>query len=144
LVVNPPNLSSSNGRRGATAKNQNKKAGVWDKVASAAVDAGATRSSTVFPPVQSKTPWSGTSTPRTASESDLQQLFPALPSAGPSRRADINSMIKKNTNAWGESAGVNNNNTITTTTDSEYSDIDTTNRKKKGKKGKQILFRVGL
>lgn len=80
------------------------------------------------------------------SEQDLQQLFPALPtSAGPSRRADINAMIKKtHTNAWGESSSSAVN------TDSEYSEdnngmMDTANgRKKKGKKGKQVLFRVGL
>lgn len=139
------NPSSSSGRRAVNGHSSNKKAGVWDKVASAAVDAGAPtiRSSTVFPPIQSKTPWSGTSTPRTASESDLQQLFPALPYTGPSRRADINSMIKKkNINAWGGESTASN--ATAATTDSESSDLDTANRKKKGKKGKQILFRVGL
>lgn len=134
LVVKP----STNGRRSVIPGSQKKKAGVWDKVASAAVDAGAVRST--FPPVQSKTAWSGTTSPKNTSENDLQQLFPALPSAGSSRRADINSMIKKsNRNAWGETSLIN--------TDSEYSDNnneDSNNRKKKGKKGKQVLFRVGL
>jgi hypothetical protein len=135
LEINP----TSNQTRRLQAK---KKLGVWDKVASAAVDAGAIRST--FPPIQSKTPWSGTSTPRTNSESDLQQVFPALPSSASSasRRADFNSMLRKtNRNAWGE----------TSANDSEYSDANTddtnasNNRKgKKGKKGKQILFRVGL
>lgn len=134
MVLNP---TSSNGRRAPN--NLKKKAGVWDKVASAAVDAGAIRPS--FPPIQSKTPWSGTSAPKANTGNDIQQLFPALPSAGSSRRADINSMIKKNnTNAWGDSAPSSSLNT-----DSEYSDNnDTNSRKKKGKKGKQVLFRVGL
>lgn len=131
LVVKSP---TSQGKR----PGQKKKAGVWDKVASAAVDAGA-----VIPQqhlMQSKTPWSGTTQ---QPQGDLQQLFPALPSsAGPSsRRADIQSMIKKNnTNAWGDS---------TSNLESEYSDNNedtnnNNNRKKKGKKGKQVLFRVGL
>ncbi|GAA5811864.1 hypothetical protein MFLAVUS_005310 [Mucor flavus] len=129
LVVNAPN-----GKRTA---NQKKKAGVWDKVASAAVDAGAVRPT--FPPLaQSTTPWSGSSTPRNTSHNDLQQLFPALPTATSSRRADINAMLNKsNVNAWGETSSTN-------TTETEDSDVNTANRKKKGKKGKQVLFRVGL
>lgn len=119
---------------------QPKRAGVWDKVANAAMDAGAYR--TAFPTIQSsgrssKTPWSGTSS-RTNSDSNLQDLFPALPTANNlSRRAEINSMLKKpSVNAWGESSTPN---------ESDYSDsTDTSNRKKKGKKGKQVLFRVGL
>lgn len=134
MEINP--ATSTQTRRLQTKK----KPGVWDKVASAAVDAGALHST--FSPKQSKTPWSGTSTPRTNSESDVQQLFPALPSSATSasRRADINAMLKKtNANAWGDTAN-----------DSEYSDANTddtvtNNRKgKKGKKGKQVLFRVGL
>lgn len=128
LVVNAPN-----GKRTA---NQKKKAGVWDKVASAAVDAGAVQPT--FPPLAQSTPWSGSSTPRNTSHNDLQQLFPALPTATSSRRADINAMLKKsNANAWGETSSTN-------TTETEDSDVNTTNRKKKGKKGKQVLFRVGL
>lgn len=128
LVVNAPN--------GKRTTNQKKKAGVWDKVASAAVDAGGIQPT--FPSLpSSNTPWSGSSTPRNTSQNDLQQLFPALPTATSSRRADINAMLKKsNVNAWGE--------TSATTTETEDSDVNTVNRKKKGKKGKQVLFRVGL
>jgi hypothetical protein len=134
LVVNP----ASKQKRQQAISNK-KKPGVWDKVASAAIDAGAFNS-VPFPPTQSKTPWSGTSTPRTNSDGDLQQLFPALPSAGPSRRAELDNLLRKsNRNAWGESS--------VATSESEFSsdnNNDTINRKKKGKKGKQVLFRVGL
>lgn len=134
LVVNP----ASKQKRQQAISNK-KKPGVWDKVASAAIDAGAFNS-VPFPPTQSKTPWSGTSTPRTNSDGSLQQLFPALPSAGPSRRAELDNLLRKpNRNAWGESSMA--------TSESEFSsdnNNDTVNRKKKGKKGKQVLFRVGL
>ncbi|KAF1800047.1 hypothetical protein V8B55DRAFT_1544003 [Mucor lusitanicus] len=144
LVANP---TSKQQRKQGTANK--KKPGVWDKVASAAMDAGgysnsSSSSSIPFPPIQSKTPWSGTSTPRTHSNSDLQQLFPALPSsaAGPSRRAELDNLLRKpNRNAWGESSS-------SMASESELSSDNTnnndTNRKKKGKKGKQVLFRVGL
>lgn len=142
LVVNP--ASKQQRKQGITSK---KKPGVWDKVASAAMDAGgysnsSSSSSIPFPPIQSKTPWSGTSTPRVNSSSDLQQLFPALPSsAGPSRRAELDTLLRKsNRNAWGESSS-------SMASESEFSDntnTNDTNRKKKGKKGKQVLFRVGL
>lgn len=83
-----------------------------------------------------KTPWSSNS--RTSSESDLQSLFPALPTsdAHTSRRADISSMIKRNEEryTWGESSSSAAN------TDAE----DNENRQRKKKKGKQVLFRVGL
>ncbi|KAI8091018.1 uncharacterized protein B0P05DRAFT_504577 [Gilbertella persicaria] len=113
-----------------------KKKGVWDKVASAAIDAGGIRPPS-FPPLQSKTPWSGSSTPRTASDADLQQLFPALPtSSGTSRRADINALLRKpHQNAWNES---------TTNEEQEEEEEESNTKKKKGKKGKQVLFRVGL
>ncbi|KAI7873291.1 uncharacterized protein EV154DRAFT_556287 [Mucor mucedo] len=132
VVKSPP---TSQGRR--PIPGQKKKAGVWDKVASAAVDAGAVTPPLHYGVQQTRTPWSGTTSQQSV---DLEPLFPALPtSAGPSsRRADINAMIKKNnTNAWGESS---HNNAL----ESDYFDEDTSNRKKKGKKGKQVLFRVGL
>ncbi|KAG1451911.1 hypothetical protein G6F56_007962 [Rhizopus delemar] len=102
--------------------------GTWDKVALAAQDAGGF--------AINKTPWSSNS--RTSSESDLQSLFPALPTsdAHTSRRADISSMIKRNEEryTWGESSSSAAN------TDAE----DNENRQRKKKKGKQVLFRVGL
>lgn len=133
MVVNAPN-----GSRRTTAPK--KKAGVWDKVASAAVDAGAIRSPPPPSlPIQSSTPWSGSTSSR-QQPVESEHLFPALPSSsGSSRRADINAYLKKpNSNAW---AG---DNYSTNTTETEDSDTSTSNRKKKGKKGKQVLFRVGL
>lgn len=122
LVVNPKKPTHSRG-------------GVWDKVALAAQGAGA------FPPLAKKSsPWSSTTSSRTASEQDLQSLFPALPTSNlhSSRRADINALLKKNDDqrTWGESSSSAVN------TDSEESQDN--RLKKKNKKGKQVLFRVGL
>ncbi|KAI7901161.1 uncharacterized protein BX663DRAFT_553400 [Cokeromyces recurvatus] len=135
LVVNLDNQRSQQQKR----KNN---PGYWDKVASAAINASSSSSSRTY----HSTPWSGASSSRTNSENDLQALFPALPSsaASSSRRVAINSMIRRtnNTNAWGgEPSSISNN-----PNDSELSDNNDTinNRKKKGKKGKQVLFRVGL
>jgi len=141
LVVNP--ASKQQRKQGTASK---KKPGVWDKVASAAMDAGgySSSSSSPFPPIQSKTPWSGTSTPRANSNSDLQQLFPALPSsaAGPSRRAELDNLLRKsNRNAWG---GGESTSSIASESELSSDNTNDTNRKKKGKKGKQVLFRVGL
>ncbi|KAI8647073.1 hypothetical protein BD408DRAFT_409156 [Parasitella parasitica] len=138
LVVNPAPRQQQQ-RQALSSK---KKQGVWDKVAHAASDAGAFTHSTPFPPMQSKTAWSGTSTPRTKSDSDLQQLFPALPAAGPSRRAELDQLLgKSNKTAWGGGES----SPIAATSESEFlSDNDAVNRKKKGRKGKQVLFRVGL
>ncbi|KAI8328664.1 hypothetical protein BD560DRAFT_441782 [Blakeslea trispora] len=129
LVVDP----ESSKRSSHTNK---KKTGVWDKVASAAIDAGAVHNTARFAPLQSKTPWSGASSPRTVSDNDLQQLFPALPTASnASRRADIQNLLKKpNQTAWDSDS---------TQPLSEHEE-NNQNRKKKGKKGKQVLFRVGL
>ncbi|CEP12757.1 hypothetical protein [Parasitella parasitica] len=137
LVVNPASKQQQRQRL-----SNKKKMGVWDKVASAAIDAGAIAHSVPFPPIQSKTPWSGTSTPRTNSDSDLQHLFPALPSAGPSRRAELDQLLgKSNKTAWGGGES----SSMAATSESEFSsDNDVVNRKKKGRKGKQVLFRVGL
>lgn len=126
-------MNPSNQRR------QPKRAGVWDKVASAAMDVGAYRNA--FPTIQqTSTPWSGTSS-RTNSNTNLQDVFPALPTASThtNRRAEINAMLRKPTSqAWGDTSS-----SSSVVNESDYSD-DNNSKKKKGKKGKQVLFRVGL
>ncbi|KAI8332035.1 hypothetical protein BC941DRAFT_437306 [Chlamydoabsidia padenii] len=154
-------------RVGGTRTTSKSKAGVWDRVANAAAHGAPATSSRghsprgspvssrpsspmSFPTPQvnrTKTAWAGTSSssPQPPIKDDFPEMvtqqFPSLPSSGTSRRTHptVLNMRRNNNNgsAWSPSNDYDS---------SEYIDTDpvVVDKKKKGKKGKQVLFRVGL
>ncbi|CAO3651474.1 unnamed protein product [Cunninghamella blakesleeana] len=158
-------------RVGGTRTTSKSRAGVWDRVANAAnsTSSSANRSNSGnnsnngspsssrpsspmhFPTPQmnkNKTAWAGTTNNNTSSKKDskedfpsITQHFPSLPAVKQTHPTILN--MRRNVNgsssAWSPSSSYDNNNNII-----DEDSIPIQDKKKKGKKGKQVLFRVGL
>lgn len=156
-------IKSRNTKAGGTRTTGKSKAGVWDRVASAASGAsgggpsqGSSQSSgpsspgpIVFPTPQlngTQTAWGGRSSSSSTKDDDFPSLagssnehFPSLPSA-PKNSLRISSrrnMVQPLHNAWGADRSVQEE-------PEPASDLADSGKKKKGKKNKQVLMRVGL
>ena len=156
-------IKSRNTKSGGTRSTAKSKAGVWDRVASAASGASSlsprssphsSRPSSPAPVTfssasrsGSRTAWAGGSGSRSASkENDFPSLgssnphFPSLPAA-PKQRHAITSLRKNSSytqlNAWAGERPVVHNEPL----EQEESQKG---KQRKGKKNKQVLMRVGL
>ncbi|KAI8368226.1 uncharacterized protein BYT42DRAFT_503824 [Radiomyces spectabilis] len=146
-------------RVGGTKTTSKNRAGVWDRVASAATGAStgtsnrsaaspvrpsspATYSTPSFANPRNKTAWSRSSAAEQRAESAVRAArdFPSLPPAAP-KHPTLLSMRRNASetqlNAWSD-RGSDSGSVTEEPPSLDYS------KKKKGKKGKQVLFRVGL
>lgn len=157
-------IKSKNTRAGGTRTTGKSKAGVWDRVASAASGASGgspTRSSpqssrpsspALFPPPVlmngQRTAWAGAAARSQTADENFPALkpadhFPSLPSAPkPASRIHFRRNNKAETaNAWGGGSAA----AVTADTEPPADEgIADQGKKKKGKKNKQVLMRVGL
>lgn len=108
---------------------------------------------------RTKTAWAGTGASSSQSSQSssptvkddfpamVTQQFPSLPSSGSSRRTHptVLNMRRNNNNgsAWSPSLDRNSDYDPSESTD-DNTEVVSVDKKKKGKKGKQVLFRVGL
>ncbi|KAF7725821.1 hypothetical protein EC973_009244 [Apophysomyces ossiformis] len=160
-------IKSANTRVGGTRATGRSRAGVWDRVASAAVDASKTASPRSSPhssrpntpPLTtthlpaSKTAWAGgsgsgshltadTFPALSSSSSNAAQHFPSLPTTSrPSFRGRGRPLTNTQNNPWDRSQGLSGGEPPSP---GEETELPTESKKKKGKKNKQVLFRVGL
>ncbi|KAI8069690.1 hypothetical protein BC940DRAFT_297351 [Gongronella butleri] len=164
-------IKGSNTRVGGTRSTGKSASGVWDRVANAASAANGTQrtsprgspsssrpSSPMLyptPQIRNKTAWAGTSSSSStaspaassspaAAKSDfppITQHFPSLPAASRPHTAILKlRQNKAATSAWSPDGA----RAAADTQEEAPVDTPAANNKKKSKKGKQVLFRVGL